>query len=69
MTHWLGWPVHAQHAAQRNARQRATVLAQRRREREEVDRYLARQFSTGAEGRPAVPKPRDRRSAHDTYGG
>jgi hypothetical protein len=34
------WPLASQQAAVRNARNATAVLAQRRREREEVDAYL-----------------------------
>jgi hypothetical protein len=38
---WINWPVRSQQTAKRNAARAAAVCAARRREREDVDRYLA----------------------------
>jgi hypothetical protein len=38
---WVNWPVSSQQVSRRNAQRAAIVCAQRRRERERVDRFLA----------------------------
>jgi hypothetical protein len=38
---WINLPVHSQRIAKRTAARAATVCAARRREREDVDAYLA----------------------------
>lgn len=45
-----GWPVNSQHGSRRNAMIATTALAQRRAEREDVERFLA------ARGREAEPR-------------
>ena len=37
---WINWPVHSQQTAQKNAQRALVELAQRRREREAVERFL-----------------------------
>jgi hypothetical protein len=39
--HWINWPVHSNQVAKRNAQRAATICAQRRREREDVDVFVA----------------------------
>jgi hypothetical protein len=50
---WVNWPVSSQQVSRRNAQRAAIICAQRRREREAVDRFLTEL--------PATPIPRQRR--------
>lgn len=38
---WINWPIHSQQTAVRNAQRASVICAQRRRERESVEVYLA----------------------------
>jgi len=38
---WINWPVHSQFTSRRNAQHAMVVCAQRRREREETEAFLA----------------------------
>jgi hypothetical protein len=38
---WINWPVRSHKVAKRNAARAATICAARRREREDVEAYLA----------------------------
>jgi len=49
---WINWPVHSQQAAQKNARQALLALAQRRREREAVERFFEDREVAGVDERP-----------------
>lgn len=49
---WVNWPVQSQKVARRNAHRAAIICAQRRREREHVDRFLA-ELPGAAPGIPA----------------
>ena len=46
----LTWPVASQHGARRNALVASTSLARSRREREEVEEYLARLYAARGVG-------------------
>ncbi|MEQ6902333.1 hypothetical protein [Nocardioides sp. YIM 152588] len=48
--HLRAWPVHAQEQARRNAMVAATDCADRRADREEVDRFLAERSTARATG-------------------
>lgn len=50
-----GWHSRSQVTARRNALVAATALAQRRRERQEVEEFLAR-YRSGAEAGPVMPE-------------
>ena len=38
---WINWPIHSHQTAMRNAQRASVICAQRRREREAVDDFLA----------------------------
>jgi hypothetical protein len=46
---WINWPVHSQQTAQKNAQRALVELAQRRREREAVERFLENRELAGLE--------------------
>ena len=57
---WVNWPVTTQNVSRRNAQRAAIACAQRRREREAVERYLE---ELELPGRPALPRQRTGRRA------
>jgi hypothetical protein len=54
-----GWPVRSQQGARRNALVAGTALTERRREREEVEEFLARRHAARA-GQPQTLEVRVR---------
>jgi hypothetical protein len=51
---WVNWPVSSQNVSRRNAQRAAIVCAQRRRERERVERFLAELEASVPEQRRSV---------------
>jgi hypothetical protein len=71
VTAWIQGPFfHPQDTAQRNAHQAMIELGKRRREREDVERFLARMVSQRQPGEhgavPSSQLPRPARNASDT---
>lgn len=57
---WVNWPVTTQNVSRRNAHRAAIACAQRRRQREAVQRFLEELEETE---RPVLPRQRNRRNA------